>query len=78
MLRDHPVHQGRQESLKDSTGAVLEYVFSVPGCPPMRPEPGFIEFVSIHFLLHPFPHRAPRIGPPTFLMSLPAGEPHPL
>ena len=31
---------------KDSTGRVLDIVILVPGHPPMRPEPGFFEFVS--------------------------------
>jgi hypothetical protein len=26
--------------------ATHDYLFLVPGCPPMRPEPGFIEFMS--------------------------------
>ena len=34
------------EPLKDTTGVVLDFVFSVPGHPPMRPEPGFVDFVS--------------------------------
>ena len=31
---------------KDSAGRVLDIVYPVPGHPPMRPEPGFFEFVS--------------------------------
>jgi hypothetical protein len=44
------------ESVKDPMGAMLDYVFRVPGCPPMWPESGFIEFVSTHFLSHFSPH----------------------
>ena len=35
------------EPTKDSTGGVLNIVYPVPGHPPMRPEPGFFEFVSL-------------------------------
>ena len=31
---------------KDSVGAVLDFVYPVPGHPPMRPEPGFVDFIS--------------------------------
>ena len=34
------------EPTKDSAGRVLDIVYPVPGHPPMRPEPGFFEFVS--------------------------------
>ena len=34
------------EPMKDSVGRVLDIVYPVPGHPPMRPEPGFFEFVS--------------------------------
>ena len=34
------------EPSKDTSGIVLDFVFSVPGHPPMRPEPRFIDFVS--------------------------------
>ena len=34
------------EPTKDSNGSVLDIVYPVPGHPPMRPEPGFFEFVS--------------------------------
>ena len=34
------------EPLKDNTGVVLDFIYPVPGHPPMRPEPGFIDFVS--------------------------------
>ena len=35
------------EPTKDSAGEVLDIVYPVPGHPPMRPEPGFFEFVSL-------------------------------
>ena len=34
------------EPSKDTAGVVLDFVFPVPEHPPMRPEPGFIDFVS--------------------------------
>ena len=34
------------EPTKDSAGAVLDFVYPVPGHPLMRPEPGFVDFVS--------------------------------
>ena len=34
------------EPSKDTAGVVLDFVFPVPGNPPMRPVPGFIDFVS--------------------------------
>jgi len=34
------------EPMKDSVGAVLDFVYPVPGHPPMRPEPWFVDFVS--------------------------------
>ena len=34
------------EPSKDNAGVVLDFVYPVPGHPPMRPEPGFIDFVS--------------------------------
>ena len=37
------------EPSKDTAGVVLDYVYPVPGHPPMRPEPGFIDFVSSLF-----------------------------
>ena len=30
----------------DDTGAILDFVYLVPGHPPMWPEPGYIDFVS--------------------------------
>ena len=41
------------EPTKDSAGMVLDIMYPVPGHPPMRPEPGFFEFVS-PLLLHSF------------------------
>ena len=38
------------EPLKDSAGVVLDFVYLVPGHPPMWPELGFIDFVSSLFL----------------------------
>ena len=37
------------EPTKDSVGAVLDFVYPVLGHPPMRPEPGFVNFVSFLF-----------------------------
>ena len=34
------------EPSKDNVGVVLDFVYPVPGHPPMRPELGFINFVS--------------------------------
>jgi len=34
------------EPSKDTVGVILDFVFPVPGHPPMRLEPGFIDFVS--------------------------------
>ena len=34
------------EPLKDTAGVVLDFVFPVLRHPPMRPEPGFIDFIS--------------------------------
>ena len=34
------------EPSKETAGATLDHVYPVPGHPPMRPEPGFFEFVS--------------------------------
>ena len=35
-----------REPLKDTAGVILDFVFLVPGHPPIRPELGFIDFVS--------------------------------
>ena len=37
------------EPSKDTTGVVLDFMYPVLGHPPMRPEPGFIDFVSSPF-----------------------------
>ena len=42
------------EPSKDTAGSTLEHVYPVPGHPPMRPEPGFLEFVSFPSLRPPF------------------------
>jgi len=34
------------EPSKDNAGVVLDFVYQVPGHPPMRPDPGYIDFVS--------------------------------
>ena len=34
------------EPSRDDDDALLEFVYLVPGHPPMRPEPGYITFVS--------------------------------
>ena len=34
------------EPMKDSVSAVLDFMYPVPGHPPMRTEPRFVEFVS--------------------------------
>ena len=34
------------EPLKDGAGAALDFVYPVPRHPPMRPESGYIDFVS--------------------------------
>ena len=42
------------EPTKDTFGSTLEPVYLVPGHPPKRPEPGFLEFVSFPSLRPPF------------------------
>jgi len=42
------------EPTKDSRGAILDFVYPVPGHPPMRPEPGFVDFVSLFSLRFSF------------------------
>ena len=37
------------EPLRDDTGATLDFVYPVPGHPPMRPKPGYVVFVSFPF-----------------------------
>ena len=34
------------EPTNDSVGAILDFMYPVPGHPPMRPEQGFVDFVS--------------------------------
>jgi len=34
------------EPSRDNANAALDFVYPVPGHPPMRPEPGYIDFVS--------------------------------
>ena len=42
------------EPTKDSRGAILDFAYPVPGHPPMRPEPGFVDFVSLFSLRSSF------------------------
>ena len=42
------------EPMKDTSGSALKHVYPMPGHPPMRPEPGFFEFVSFPSLCPPF------------------------
>ena len=37
------------EPLRDDAGAALDFVYPVPGHPPMWSEPGFVVFVSFPF-----------------------------
>ena len=37
------------QPLRDDVGVALDFVYPVPGHPPMRPEPGYIVFVSFPF-----------------------------
>jgi len=39
------------EPSQDNAGAVLEFVYMVPGHPPMQPEPRYIVLVSFLFLV---------------------------
>ena len=39
------------EPSRDSAGALLDFVYLVPGHPPMRPKPGYIVLVSFPFLM---------------------------
>ena len=39
------------EPSQDSAGTPLDFVYPVPGHPPMRPEPGYIVLVSFLFLM---------------------------
>ena len=38
------------EPSKDNAGVILDFMYPVPGHPPMRSESGFIDFVSSLFL----------------------------
>ena len=42
------------EPLRDDVGAALHFVYLVPRHPPMRPEPGYVVFVSFPFSYLPF------------------------
>ena len=42
------------EPLRDNAGAALDFVYPVPRHPPMRPEPGYVVFVSFPFSYLPF------------------------
>ena len=37
------------EPSRDDAGAPLDFVYPVPGHPPMRPEPGHVVFISLPF-----------------------------
>ena len=37
------------EPLRDDTGVALDFIYPVPRHPPMRPEPGYVIFVSFPF-----------------------------
>ena len=37
------------EPLQDDVGATLDFVYPVLGHPPMRPEPGYVVFISFPF-----------------------------
>ena len=37
------------DPLRDDVGAALDIVYPVPGHPPIRPEPGYVVFVSFPF-----------------------------
>ena len=39
------------EPLRDDMGAALDFIYPVPGHPPMRLEPGYINFVPFSCLL---------------------------
>ena len=42
------------EPLQDDTGAALNFIYPVSGHPPMRPEPGYVIFVSFTSFCHLF------------------------
>jgi len=35
------------EPPRDDTGAIIDFIYPVPGHPPMLPEPGFVKFISL-------------------------------
>ena len=37
------------EPLRDDAGAALDFIYPVPGHPPMQPEPGYVIFVGFPF-----------------------------
>ena len=43
----HHINEAMEPS-KDTAGVILDFVFLVMGHPLMRPESGFIDFVSFH------------------------------
>ena len=52
MLPNSEITQRIKEAmqpLRDDVGVALDFVYPVPGHPPMRPEPGYIVFVSFPF-----------------------------
>ena len=52
MLPIFEIAQRIKEVMKplwDNAGASLDFVYLVPGHPPMRPEPGYVVFVSFSF-----------------------------
>ena len=62
------------EPSKDTAGSALEPVYPVPGHPPMRPEPGVLEFVSFFFPVLPLSFEFPTFFISTFGMAGPAEE----
>jgi len=41
----HRIKEAMEPS-KDDADVILDFMYPVPGHPPMRPEPGYIDFVS--------------------------------
>jgi len=37
------------EPLRDDSGTALDFIYPVPGHPPMRPKPGYVVFISFPF-----------------------------
>ena len=53
------MHQGGNGALVGRRGCPLDFVYPVLGHPPMRPEPGYVVFVSFPFsclLFNQFPN----------------------